>query len=390
MQPNTDNDDRSLSVPSRDDNGTVHPGGRDAATRIMREQIDKLYDQPQNEAAPQEVSQSAYARTHDEHAAHQQTSHEWQRYHSAWQQYYQQYYERYYMSQLDSHRKRTTGRQTAIASVAFPVTKEEEPLTKEKATNEIRTELLDKVKTHSTRVRKSRHFLPIASALVVMALFLVLQYNRVLVAQVKAYVSPGAVSPQNIIIDPNASVNVGPEPKLIIPKINVEAPIVYGITSLADAPVQVGLKDGVVHYPIPGADSMPGEKGNSVILGHSSNDVFDDGNYKFIFVQLDQLQKGDIFYINHEGKRYTYSVTAKEVILPTQVTKLILPQDKPVATLVTCVPIGTALKRLVIYADQISPDPAAAGASTGAQAGDTSSDAALPGNSPTLFDRLFN
>lgn len=394
MQPNQPNDDRSISVPSRDDGDSLRSTDREAAARLMRDQIDRIYDQPQT-AQPQVTPsvKKTYDRTHDDETAHKSAGGEWHRYHSAWQQYYQQYYERYYLQQLDHHRKRSDGPKIATHN-PFPITDDSEEPTKKEgihtdaAVHEIRNELIGKVKEHSEVLRKSRHFLPIVSAVVVMCLFLLVQYNRVLIAQVKSFVSPGAVSPQNIIIDPTTNTKVGPEPKLIIPKINVEAPVVYGVQSLADAPVQKALKNGVVHYPIPGANSLPGEKGNTVILGHSSNDVFDDGNYKFIFVQLEQLQKGDTFYINNNGTRYTYSVTAKEVILPTEVSKLVLPQDKPTATLVTCVPLGTALKRLVIYADQISPDPTVAGVSSGEQAG-SATNVAIPGNSPTLFERLF-
>lgn len=134
---------------------------------------------------------------------------------------------------------------------------------------------------------------------------------------------------------------------------------------------------------------MPGEQGNSVILGHSSNDVFDDGNYKFIFVQLEQIQKGDSFYVNYNSTRYTYTVTHTEVILPTQVDKLTVQSDKPQMILITCVPVGTALKRLIVYADQVSPDPAKNTAATDSSPVDTSNRANLPGNSPSLFDRLF-
>lgn len=132
---------------------------------------------------------------------------------------------------------------------------------------------------------------------------------------------------------------------------------------------------------------MPGQTGNTVILGHSSNDVFDDGAYKFVFVQLDKLDKGDTFYLNYQGTRYTYSVTEKKVIDPTEVSQLIINTDKPLATLVTCTPPGTALKRLVVIAEQISPDPSKATANT---ANATSSKLPnIAGNSPTLFERLF-
>lgn len=399
MQPNDDKK-RNLQVPpSR--NGSMplsRTGDRDAAAKLMREQIDRIYDSSDAASSAPDIeatSSGPYDRTHGSPTT---TNHDWQHYHSSWQKYYQQYYERYYVQQLHSSQKRAQNHVTSTQPRAnltpdYPTMvtagKPEAPLiTKNQAVHEIRDELITGVQAQTTRARNSRHFLPIISAILVALVFMLLQYNRVIVAQVKAYVSPGAVSSQNIILDPTLDTKVGSEPKLIIPKINVDAPVVYGVNSLQDAPVQRALNDGVVHYPLPGADSTPGQQGNTVILGHSSNDVFDNGAYKFVFVQLDRLNEGDTFYINHEGTRYTYSVTGKEIIDPTEINKLILDTDKPMATLVTCTPPGTALKRLVIYAEQISPDPSAASENTRSR--DTNEPATIPGNSPTLFERLFN
>jgi len=44
-----------------------------------------------------------------------------------------------------------------------------------------------------------------------------------------AYVSPGSIDPQNIVVDPTTDINVGPAPRLIIPKINVDVPVHYDI-----------------------------------------------------------------------------------------------------------------------------------------------------------------
>ena len=379
------NDNRQLTVTPRDQQQTKLASDRDKAAAIMRDQIDRLYDGPQ----PQTVTQTPvaddnpYEQTHD--AGHEATATQWQHYHSAWQQYYQQYYERYYLAE---HTKLA---QTQIAQAPLARSTQSatapEIMTEEKAVDEIRSDLRSKIEHHAKNVRKSRHFIPVISALVVMSLFLFLQYNRLFIGQLKSWVSPGSIAAQNIIIDPTTSTVVGPEPKIVIPKINVDAPVVYDVPSLAEATVQNALRSGVIHYPIPGASSNPGEKGNAVFLGHSSNDVFDDGNYKFIFVQLEQLAKGDTFYLNYNKVRYTYTVTSTETILPNQVSKLVLPADKPTATLVTCTPVGTAQKRFVVYADQISPDPNAA--ASVAQSEPTSQPSAITGNSPTLFDRLF-
>lgn len=374
-----------------------------AAQQLIREQIDKIYGGSDQQKANPEPAQSdnqeippAYGRSHSNEAATLQNaghSDAWKDYHSAWQSYYQQYYQRYYLQQVHAHTQRL--QQNIVTSSGAPKKEDFLKAPEQKAVHsepsetskEIKSQLVAKVQERAKKVRKSHHFVPIVSALVVGLLFIFLQYNRVFVAQVKAYVSPGSINPQNIIVDPSSDTAVGQEPRLIIPKINVDAPVVYGVQSLADAPVQDALRDGVVHYPIPGAHSTPGQKGNAVFLGHSSNDVFDNGKYKFVFVLLERLQPGDTFYIHYQGTRYTYSVTKKEVISPNEVSKLIVQSDKPLATLVTCVPPGTALKRLVVWAEQISPDPNKANAATESESSDQP--AVLPDDGKSILERLF-
>ncbi|HEV7952320.1 MAG TPA: hypothetical protein VGO98_03010, partial [Candidatus Saccharimonadales bacterium] len=67
--------------------------------------------------------------------------------------------------------------------------------------------------------------------------------------------------------------------------------------------------------------------------------------------------------------------------------KLIYPTDKPVLTLITCTPLGTSLNRFLVTAEQVSPSPSAAAAAP--EVGATSEPVAIPGNSPTLLERLF-
>lgn len=218
-----------------------------------------------------------------------------------------------------------------------------------------------------------------------MIVFLFLQYNRVLFANVEAYVSPGNIDPVNIIVDPSTSVAVSPDPKLIIPKINVEVPIEFNTTPDYNAQMKA-MENGVAWFGIPGANSKPGQVGNTVLSGHSSNDIIDGGSYKFIFARLEQMNTGDTIYVNYEGKRYTYTVTKKEVVKPTEVNKLVYPADKPILTLITCTPLGTALNRLLVTAEQVSPNPKEA---VQAPAESTSASEAMPGNSPTFIQRLF-
>ena len=401
MDPQKQQNDRNLSVPQRQTVHSARASDRDAAAQIMREQIDRLYEDhdispTSTPAAPQPATpaKSLYHQTHSETRDHQLSEHaaQWNEYHTQWQNYYRQYYERYYLNQVAQRQKQLGGQSVTEPTPQGPIMvtagePEPETFTKSQAVNDLRNQLLERVKSQAKKVHGSKHFVPLVASLVVAFTFLFLQYNSLIFAQVRAYMSPGSIDPANLIVDPTTDTKVGPEPKIIIPKINVEYAVDYDVTTLQESVIQTKLKQGVVRYPIPGANAFPGQKGNTVVLGHSSNDVFDDGIAKFAFVSLNQLEKGDTFYLHYNGTRYTYSVTDKTVIKPTEVNKLVTGNDKPMATLVTCDPPGTALNRLVVYAEQISPDPDAATASEQAT-GDTP-DVSIPGNSPTLFQRLF-
>ncbi|NCU30685.1 sortase [Candidatus Saccharibacteria bacterium] len=416
MQPKNDSS-KGATTPneSPQSNPVAGSDGQQAALNIVRQQIDQLYQssQPNEQIAAKNPStsdtpngatpttmqvvetvipeDSPYSQSHsiqdDNNAqiANIKDNSQWDQYHSAWQQYYQMYYDRYYQAQLDEKQKRNPNH-------AQPKTKRNDgSLTRNEAVEELRVELMQKVKHQTSKIRHSRHFMPLISASLVAIIFLFLQYNQLLFAQVKAFVSPGVVSSENILVtDPSASTQVGPEPRIIIPSINVDAPVVYDVTSLEEKYIDSKLKEGVVHYPIPGANAMPGQVGNSVILGHSSNDVFDDGKYKFIFVQLERLQEGDMFYLQYNGTRYTYKITEKKIIDPTQVSELVLDNSKPRATLVTCTPPGTALKRLLVIGDQINPDPSTATAVDVVPATETAETSEIGGAAQSFFERLFN
>lgn len=357
---------------------------REATQRILRDNIDKIYQQNTTNQAVQQAQeeQNPYNRTH------QQIT-DLQKYHTAWQSYYQQYYQRYYMHQAYQQRQKQA--LEAAAEAAAPNNFEGHQAESRKSqVEQLKADLIDKVSEQAKKARKSNHFLPIISALAVALIFIFLQYNRLWFAGIEAYISPGSTINQSdsILIDPSVSANVGPEPKLIIPKINVDVPVVYDVGSLEDKPVQAALTRGVVSYRLPGADSLPGQVGNTVILGHSSNDVFDPGNFKFAFVLLDKLDSGDLFYIHYQGQRYIYKVTGKKVIEPNQLSELQINKSKPIATLVTCTPAGTAKQRLLVFADQISPDPAVAKAA--APSSTAQNPASIPGNSPTLIDNVLH
>lgn len=366
------------------------PHQQGAAANVIRSQIDAIYTGggetvSTNNTALQDVN--PYDRTHSEHPQSQLD--QWKAYHSAWQTYYQKYYEAYYAHNTHSRPQQPIGSASHATADSSDMHKADQPVTKDQALFDLRQRLLGHVRERATKVRKSRHFVPAVAAFSVMAVFLFLQYNQVLFATVNAYVSPGTIDPQNIVIDPTSSTVVSQDPRLIIPKINVDVPVLYDVGSDHDSQM-AAMEKGVAHFAIPGASSHPGEIGNTVLSGHSSNDLFDPGEYKFIFAQLEKLQTGDTIYANYNGKRYTYVITRTEVVRPTEVSKLVYETTKPVMTLITCTPLGTSTNRLLVTAEQVSPDPASSSPAP-SNPGTTNTDSSsIPGaSSPTLIERLF-
>lgn len=196
------------------------------------------------------------------------------------------------------------------------------------------------------------------------------------------FITPSkAVSSTPIIIDSNSSVD--PISKVVIPKINVEIPVVYDEPSVEEHAIQNALERGVVHYA---TTPNPGEKGNSVIFGHSSNNILNKGQYKFAFVLLSKLEIGDTFYLNKDGVRYGYRIYEKRIVKPTEVDVLNATTKAATATLITCDPPGTSLNRLIVIGEQVSPDPANNKASTATKSeGQTK---IIPSNAPSLWERI--
>lgn len=199
------------------------------------------------------------------------------------------------------------------------------------------------------------------------------------------FITPSrTVSSTPIIIDPS-STGVTAEPKLIIPKINLEVPVVYDVQSLEEKAIQAGLENGVVHYS---TTPVPGQQGNVAIVGHSSNNLLNKGRYKFAFVLLKNLEVGDTFYLNYQSKRYVYKVYDKKIVKPTEIGVLSTQEKPSTATLITCDPPGTAVNRLVVVAEQITPDPS----KNSPNSVNASSPApnTVPGNAPTLWSRIYD
>lgn len=117
-----------------------------------------------------------------------------------------------------------------------------------------------------------------------------------------------------------------------------------------DAKVTVGGEDltkSLVHFTGP----LPGQNGNPVIFGHSTLLWFyNPKDYKAIFSKLPSLTIGDTIQTQVDSVTYNFKVYEMNIVYPEDLSVLRQQFDNAYITLVTCVPPGTYLKRLVVRA----------------------------------------
>jgi len=140
--------------------------------------------------------------------------------------------------------------------------------------------------------------------------------------------------------------------EIYIPSVNLRAPINWD-GEISEDKLQENLKTGVAHIE---GTSRPGEQGNVFITGHSSYFPWASGDYKSIFATLPKVKLDDNIYIIRGGTLFSYRVKEVFEVTPDKV-EVMAQTDSNILTLSTCVPIGTATRRLIVVAEQYSPDP---------------------------------
>lgn len=389
--------------------------GKDAsaAADILRRKIDTLHEQDQaQEPAAKEEQTMAETTPEAKRSKHQEYMHTlsvsgkslaeiqaaWHTYyqnlpdhekHEVWQEFYQQNRQSsagYQSNSQPNRQQQQTAKTTSGPSVTSAPVQAERPTTEQsnETASSVKQRILKKAAGRSKRQQsniKSLLFgLGMGGLVLLVATFSF--FNERFIAP---FITPSTVlSSTPLILDENGP--VGDKPRIIIPKINVEIPVVYEEDSIAEDDVQRSLEDGVLHYPI---TPEPGETGNSVIFGHSSNNILNGGDYKFAFVLLNQLEEGDTFMLEKDGVRYVYRVFDSTIVPPTDLSVLQPHAEKDATvTLITCDPPGTSINRLAVTGEQISPDPAK-NSEGSADVSESTRPEELPSDAPTLWNRMF-
>ncbi len=121
---------------------------------------------------------------------------------------------------------------------------------------------------------------------------------------------------------------------LKIERLNIEGRILQGESSLR-------MDEGFWHFPI---SPFPGQKGNVVVIGHRFMELPPSKN---TFFNLDQTRVGERIVITDDYGEYTYIVTDIIESEPNDMSAIKESNDFRL-TLITCTPLWTSEKRLLI------------------------------------------
>jgi sortase A len=124
--------------------------------------------------------------------------------------------------------------------------------------------------------------------------------------------------------------------KISIPKIELEYVVLEGTDT-------VTLKKGAGHESV---TPLPGEEGRCTISGHRTT-------YGAPFNRVDELEEGDLIYLEtQDNESYVYSVTALEIVKPTDVW-ILEGTEKEELLLTTCHPKYSAATRLIVISELV-------------------------------------
>jgi LPXTG-site transpeptidase (sortase) family protein len=142
--------------------------------------------------------------------------------------------------------------------------------------------------------------------------------------------------------------------RINMPSLGKSAPIITENSADINT-IYKTLKRGVVHY---GASPTLGEKGTSILLGHSSSPPWSRGSYDTIFDSLDKLKNGDKINIISNGQALNYEVKYATLLSPfsndSSVIERLEKTNDSSLILVSCWPAGANSQRIAVRADLVN------------------------------------
>jgi len=137
---------------------------------------------------------------------------------------------------------------------------------------------------------------------------------------------------------------------IIIPKIGANSKVIPNVDPSDENVYLSALEKGVAHAQ---GTAFPGEGGHVFLFAHSTDYFWNVNDYNAVFYLLYKLEFNDEIDLFYKNQRIVYRVLDKKVVDPSEVEYLTKKTDGEFLTLQTCWPLGTTLKRLMVFAERI-------------------------------------
>ncbi len=190
--------------------------------------------------------------------------------------------------------------------------------------------------TKKNRRKKNKEFVylwPIFALATFLAMVFVLNHQNKIVLHDPKFISP----------TPSAAYN---DFHLLIPRLDIDAPVISDVDGTNQNVYDKALENGVAQLS---GSAKPGEGSNIFIFGHSSFYWWKPGEYKTIFAELPKIKLDDEVIIWYNQKEFKYKVISTKTVLSSQVNVTEKTSAEQLS-LMTCVPVGTDQKRLIVTA----------------------------------------
>lgn len=150
--------------------------------------------------------------------------------------------------------------------------------------------------------------------------------------------APQSVDAQTLAADstgsPSSGASIGsPLATMWIARLQMKTAVYRGLSNDV-------LRKGTGYWP---GTALPGQLGNMVVGGHRVT-------WPEPFRHIDTLRIGDTIVIKYKNKHYTYVVSKKRIVTPTDTWVLSQRVSKPTLTIFACHPPGSIKQRYVVTA----------------------------------------
>jgi LPXTG-site transpeptidase (sortase) family protein len=136
------------------------------------------------------------------------------------------------------------------------------------------------------------------------------------------------------------------ENSLEINKINIDVPLIFVKTDDMTE-IEKGLDLGAVHFF---NSALPGQPGETIILGHSAPAGWPKIKYDWIFTRINELENNDQITVYFNNRKFNYLVTNKFFLEKGEQTPQYSKDSGNVLVLISCWPPGKDIRRIALEA----------------------------------------